>query len=184
MIILYKNGTGIYSKLQHWFSGQPYNHSAIYLGLLLDRDWVYEAGFSLSANPVNLKDKNIEVWHCDIDLYESLIKYIDKVAGKPYAFLQILYFVRRKLYESIPFAWKIVKLFHKAKTPKKLNNWFPRSMICTEFVYEVIKEASYTENRELYRYLVDNYNSNNLYVSDLADIFKKFPNIFHKRERG
>ena len=71
MIILWKNGTGLYAKLQKWFSGHPYSHVAIYLGNILGKDWVYEAGFSVSANPVDLKSKNIDTRIIDLNDYES-----------------------------------------------------------------------------------------------------------------
>lgn len=179
MIILWKNGTGLYARLQKWFSGYAYSHVAIYLGHILDEDWVYEAGFSLSANPVDLSSPNIEVWRCNIDLTPALKKMIDRVNGRSYAFLQILYFVRRKLYEKIPLLWKIIQILHpKVKHIGKLNNWFPRSQICTEFWYDVVKEASYTEAKDLYDYLNDNFDGNNLYVSDVLKTMQLFPQYF------
>jgi hypothetical protein len=180
-IILWKNTKGLYSKLQKWFSGYPYSHTAIYLGRLLDEDWVYEAGFSLSANPVDLRSPNIEIWHCNLYLEDSLKKVIKKVNGKPYAFLQILYFVRRKLYEEIPLLWKIIQKLHpNVKHIGKLNNWFPRSQICTEFWYDVMKGASYTEAHNLYKYLDDTFDGNNLYVSDVLKTMQLFPEYFEK----
>src|SRR5574343_73149 len=152
-IILWKNGTGLYAKLQRWFSGYPYSHVAIYLGRLLDKDWVYEAGFSLSANPVDLRNPNIEIWHCNLDLTDSLKDVINKVNGGTYGFFQIIYFLRRKIYESIPFLWKIRSKVSGVKHITKLNNWFPRSQICTEFWYDVVKRASYREAKDLYDYL-------------------------------
>jgi len=180
-IILWKNTKGLYSKLQRWFSGYPYSHSAIYMMRHLGMDWVYEASLSLSANPVDLNNPNIEIWHCRLDLDKALKNIIPRVAGKSYAFLQILYFVRRKLYEEIPLLWKIIRIFHpKVKHIGKLNNWFPRSLICTEFWYEVVKEASYTEAKDLYDYLDDNFDGNNLYVSDVLKTMYLFPQYFEK----
>lgn len=143
-------------------------------------DWVYEASLSLSANPVNLISPNIEVWRCSLDLQEALKKIIPRVAGKPYAFLQILYFVRRKIYESIPFLWFIRSKVSGVKKVTKLNNWFPRSQICTEFWYDVLKEASYTEAPNLYNYLNDNFDGNNLYVSDVLRTMQLFPQYFER----
>jgi hypothetical protein len=183
-IILWKNGTGLYAKLQKWFSGYPYSHVAIYLGRLLDKDWVYEAGFSLSANPVDLRSKNIEIWHCNLDLTDSLKQVIDKVGSKPYAFLQILYFVRRKIYEKIPFLWFIRSKLSGVKHITKLNNWFPRSQICTEFWYDVVKGASYTEAPNLYKYLDDTFDGNNLYASDVLRIMQLFPEYFERRNEN
>lgn len=178
MIILWKNGTGLYARLQKWFSGYPYSHVAIYLGRILDEDWVYEAGFSLSANPVDLSSPNIEVWRCNIDLTPALKKMIDRVNGRSYAFLQILYFVRRKFYELFPLFWKLRSKITGVKKVTKLNNWFPRSQICTEFWYDVVKEASYTEAKDLYNYLNDNFDGNNLYVSDVLKTMQLFPQYF------
>lgn len=180
MIILYKNGTGLYSKLQHWFSGHPYNHIALHIGKLLDMDWVYEASEIMSANPVNLDDPNIEIWGTNLDLTRATKNFINREAGKLYGFLQILYFIRRKLYDEIPILWKFIKLFHKADKPVQLNNWFPRGNDCIEAVCGIIKEASYTENKDIYNFIDSNYNLNNLYVSDIFDIFAQFPQYFYK----
>ena len=174
-VILYKNGTGLYSKLQHWFSGQPYNHVSFYAGRMLNKDWVYEAGFSLSANPVNLSDPNIEIWECSLDLDQSLKTIIDRVSGRSYAFLQILYFVRRKFYESKigkPFWW-VRSILTGTKKVTKMGNWFPRSEICTELWYDVLKEAS-EKTPDLYNYLNNEFDGNNLYVSDVRDTMLKF----------
>jgi hypothetical protein len=145
----------------------------------LGMDWVYEASLSLSANPVNLNNPNIEIWHCRLDLDKALQNIIPRVAGRPYAFLQILYFVRRKFYELFPLFWKLRSLVGVKKVTK-LNNWFPRSQICTEFWYDVIKEASYTEAKDLYDYLDDNFDGNNLYVSDVLKTMYLFPQYFEK----
>lgn len=176
--IVYKNGTGIYSKLQHWFSGKPYNHIAIYLGNFAGKDWVYEAGLSLSANPVNLSDPNIEIWETNLHLDNSLNETIDKVAGKSYAFLQILYFVRRKFYETIKPIWWIRSKLSGVKKVTKLNNWFPRSQICTEFWFDVVKGGTYTEAPDLYNYLDNTFDGNNLYVSDCTDTMELFKKYF------
>ena len=178
-IVLWKNGTGIYARLQYWFSGKNYSHVAIYMHHYLDMDWVYEASLSLSANPVKMNSLNIEIWHCKLDLDEALKKIIPTVAGKSYAFLQILYFIRRKIYESIPFLWSIRKMTGVKKVTK-LNNWFPRSLICTEFWYDVIKEAAYTQATDLYRYLDSEYDGNNLYVSDVLNTMYRHPDYFEK----
>ena len=179
-IILWKNGTGIYAKLQEWFSGYPYSHVAVYLGKLLDKDWVYEASLSLSANPVNLDNPNIEIWQCELDLEPALKKIIPTVAGRSYAFLQILYFLRRKIYESIPFLWWIRKRFSSVNKVTRLNNWFPRSQDCTEFWHDVVKEASLIQALDLYYYLNENFDGNNLYVSDVLKIMERFQKYFRK----
>jgi hypothetical protein len=178
-IILWKNGTGLYAKLQKWFSGKPYSHVAIYMHHYLGMDWVYEASLSLSANPVNLNNINIEIWHCRLDLDKALQSIIPRVHGKAYAFLQILYFVRRKFYESIPFLWKLRGLTGVKKVTK-LNNWFPRSQICTEFWYDVVKEAAYTQAIDLYDYLDNTFDGNNLYVSDVLKTMYLYPEYFEK----
>ena len=179
-ILLWKNTTGLYAKLQKWFSGYPYSHVAIYLGRLLDKDWIYEAGISLSANPVDLRNPNIEIWHCNLDLTDSLKDVINKVNGREYAFLQILYFVRRKIYESVPFLWFIRSKVSGVKHITKLNNWFPRSLICTEFWYDVMKGASYREAKDLYDYLDTRFDGNNLYTSDVLRIMQLFPQYFER----
>lgn len=173
MIVLWKNGKGIYARLQEWFSGYPYSHVAIYMHRWLNMNWVYEASLSLSANPVDFNSPNIELWHCRLDINKALESVIPRVYGKPYAFLQILYFVRRKFYETFPF-------FLRDRKVTKLNNWFPRSQICTEFWYDVVKEASYTEAKDLYNYLDDNFDGNNLYVSDVLRTMQLFPQYFER----
>lgn len=180
--LLWKNGTGLYAKLQKWFSGKNYSHTAIYLANIDGKDWVYEAGFSLSANPVNIDSSNIEVWETNLRLQESLMEVIDRVNGRSYAFLQILYFVRRKFYESAigkPFWWIRSKITGVKKVTK-LNNWFPRSQICTEFWHDVVKGGAQVDAPDLYTFLDTTYDGNNLYVSDVLDIMNKFPQYFWK----
>lgn len=182
MIIFWKNTKGLYAWLQWKFSGKRYSHTAIYLGKLLGKDWVYEAGLSLSANPVNLNDtEHIEIWETSLNLEPALSKVIDRVNGKSYAFLQILYFIRRKFYESKLGSYVFSLRAKITGTDKvtKIGNWFPRSMICTEFVAEVLKEA----NEKINKYITENYDSNNLYVSDVLNILQQFPQYFNNVRR-
>lgn len=180
-IILWKNTEGIYAWLQKVFSGYPYSHVALLLPQrMLGKDWVYEASLSLSANPVDLSDLNLELWHCNLDLEPTLKEIIDRVNHNEYAFLQILYFVRRKIYESIPFLWFLRSKLSGVKKITKLNNWFPRSQICTELWYDVVKGAASEQASDLYGYLDSTFDGNNLYVSDVLKTMQLFPRYFER----
>ena len=159
---------GIYAKLQKWFSGYDMSHIAISSGYMAQVEWKYEAVAAVGAFPYYPQD-NIKVYPCPYPkevIEEAIRKVAKKSYGKIYGFMQIFYFPRRFIYEKIPFLWWIRCLFNDCESPKKLNNWFPRSYICTEVWYDIVKYCAEKVKDTKMLSVMNEYHGNNLYVSD------------------
>ena len=163
---------GVYATLQRWFSGYDMSHIAISSGYMCGVEWNYEAKLIICATPYSPQE-NIKVFACPYPkevIEEAIRKVAKKTHSKLYAFLQILYFARRFIYERIPFLWWIRCLFNDCESPKKLNNWFPRSHNCTELWYDIAKYAAEKVKDEKMLLIMNEFHGNNLYVSDCYEM--------------
>lgn len=174
IILLNRHGkeSNWFSNAQRFFTRMPYTHSALVLGKVKGLMSVLSADELVVVIPVN---RYLEEEGTDIEVYRP--KFVDwvlinqlmpdlyqKHAGKPYGYLQLLYFVFRWLAES----FKI--------DVRKWKNPFTNNDICSELIFEYLL---LTGSKPILFALSD-YRLDNVHVGDIANICKNNPELFEK----
>lgn len=166
-IILHKDGTGWFSKAQHWINKTPYDHSGLYAGELLDTPTTYEQTLQSGANPFVYNPKTMEIWRLKVPAKirrDNVVKLYRLHVKRLYAFLQLINFV-----------WA-------AMTGRKRNAHaiFVTHAVCSEEDWEWLKGS--TEDAKLTDLLnwILGYNSNVFHPGYIKDIINKFPEYFER----
>lgn len=167
-IILYKNGTGWFSKVQHWINKTPYNHSGLYAGELLDIPTTYEQTLQSGANPFVYDPNTMEIWRMKVspEIRRDSVKQLYQSHTKRlYAFLQL-----------INFLWAAI-------TGRKRNAHaiFVTHAVCSEEDWEAMALQSEGSLPDLYNWILG-YNSNVFHPGYIKDIIIKFAQYFEKVE--
>ncbi len=187
-----------YTAAQHILTRMKFNHTA--LGFFKfdghDEDTLFEAKEAQSVTPWD-KD-NIEEyyifqikWYTQQEIETALWNLYKEFAGKPYAYLQLLYFVVRYIWETKwvvkYFGW-LPRLFGKSSNVRLWNNWFVSGTICSELFYRFMEHlVKIRFNKELNDEL-NNWNANNFHAGDsytfMTNVTSVFDMIYHKEYTG
>jgi len=194
-IIIY-NATkgGVFSSLQRYFTRMDFTHTAIVFNKIIGLDSVIEANETVAITPFKrtLKENTTEFWIFRIEdvsdelLQEALKHIYDKYSAKLYGFLQLLYFVRRWVWETkwvkLLFGW-MPRLIGKPVDVRQWNNWFVKGTICSElkwhydyFIAERIEDNDWLD-------ILEEWNSNNFHSGDAYKVCIRVPKIKLKYER-
>ena len=194
-IIIY-NATkgGLFSSLQRFFTRMDFTHTSVVFNRIIGLDSVIEANETVAITPFQrtLADTATEFWVFRIkdvsdDLKQEALQYIyNKLSGKLYGFLQLLYFVRRWIWETkwfkFLFGW-IPRFLGKPDDVRIWNNWFVKGTICSElkwhydyFIAERIEDNDWLNT-------LKEWNSNNFHSGDACIVCERVPKIILKYER-
>jgi hypothetical protein len=198
-----------FSVAQRFFTRMPHTHVANVGFSYGNLQTLQEANESMSVTDLKnvLCDEKQEYWvfHLKIPYFiknQVLVELFREYGREPYAFLQLLYFVRRYIWETKwvkkVFGW-IPRLLDKPGDVRQWNNWFPGNFICSEYsCWEYVSRClkgwiKYTESYndpmlpipeelkvEIESTLHDlsKWNSNNFHSGDAFNFMRRHPSLF------
>lgn len=191
-IIVYNNiKGGWFSALQRFFTRMNFTHASIGFPPIAGQSAVIEAKNVITITPFDRTrlGGNVEYWIFSVDgLVDVFTKQIVEsvymqYAGKQYGYLQLIYFVRRYIWETrwvkFLFGW-LPELLDKPKDVRRWNNWFVSGTICSELVWvylNMLSRAAYINNREGLIAKLSGWNSNNFHAGDVYNLCTSVPGI-------
>lgn len=194
-IIIY-NATkgGFFSSAQRYFTRMNFTHTAVVFNQVIGMDSVIEAKEAVAITPFSetLQDSTVEFWIFSIDGVDNLIlqdalkyAYIE-FSGKTYGFLQLLYFIRRWIWETkwvkILFGW-LPRLLGKPADVRQWNNWFVSGTICSELKWHYDEHIATKIGDDDWLKILHEWNSNNFHSGDAYNVCERVQRIHLKYER-
>lgn len=186
----------LFGRLQHIFTRDKWTHTA--MGFFPfekhpDTETLFESN---EIQNVTLWDPHIESeyeiysikWYTQEEvesaLWESFIKY----NGTMYGFTQILYFVRRYIWETKwikkLFWWIPTKIFGKPNDIRQWNNWFVGGTICSELFYDTMEILNKKRFNAVVDKMLKTWNRNNFHSGDSREFILGVPEVlefeYHK----
>lgn len=120
-------------------------------------------------------------WYTQEEIETALWKTFIEYNGEPYGFLQILYFVRRYIWETKwikkYFGW-LPRLFGKPDDVRHWNNWFVGGTICSELFYNLMHNLNEIRYNPKLREMLRKWNKNNFHSGDSYTFVTGLPEIF------
>jgi hypothetical protein len=162
-----------FSNAQHIISGKPYTHTAVGIGEIAGFDSIIEADMVVTCRPFRTLYLNTqyewEQWRFITNFPTRLDSILSELynhfAESEYGFSQIVWFLYIALMKKLK------------KDARKSRNPFSPGTICTELVWWYLHNISiryaYIGLNALNDKLAE-WNPNNLFAGDIADIVHKF----------
>lgn len=120
-------------------------------------------------------------WYTQAEIEEALWKAFLEYNGEIYGFLQLLYFVRRYIWETKwikkYFGWW-PKLRGKPSDIRQWNNWFVGGTICSELFYGVMNNLNKIRYNPGVDRMLKKWNKNNFHSGDSFIFITGLPEIF------
>ncbi|GAB4287264.1 MAG: hypothetical protein Kow0098_03520 [Ignavibacteriaceae bacterium] len=177
---------GWFSSAIRFFTRHNLTHGALGVGKVLNEDSIIEAKEVVTITPFSRLrySQSTEYWAYELqnvlgETKEYVCNYIfKKYAAKKYGYLQLLYFLRRYIWETKwvkkLFGW-LPALLGKPADVRQWNNWFPSGTICTELLWDALNVTASIENKTDIAAELCKINSNNFHPGDFEKIALKFP---------
>lgn len=120
-------------------------------------------------------------WYTQEEIELALWKTYEEYNGELYGFLQLLYFIRRYIWETEwikkYFSW-LPKLFGKPSDVRKWNNWFVGGTICSELFYNLMSNLNSIRFNDKLNRVLSIWNKNNFHSGDSKTFILFLPEMF------
>lgn len=166
--------SSIFSKLQRFFTGMPYTHSAIVTRDIYEIQSVLSADELINTQPLdnyfNEEKTEIEIFdiidkRVNTEFKEETIKQLyEEYAGTMYGFAQVLWFVYR---------WFMEKL---GKDVRKKKNPFNKGEICSELVWHYLDRVG--DFIPELKAKINEWNPDTIHAGDIHTICISLPKVF------
>lgn len=178
----------VFGKLQQIFTRGKWTHTALgFFPILgIDNDTLFESNEIQNItlwNPHGTIEYRIyDMTYYSEEQIEKALKYVfKKYNGELYGFFQLLYFVRRYIWETEwikkYFSW-IPRLFGMPEDVRKWNNWFTSGIVCSELFYIFMQKLNEMKFHPEVQEALNKWNGNNFHSTDANDFMEAFPEIF------
>jgi len=121
------------------------------------------------------------IWYTQQEIEQALWKTFKEYNGELYGFLQILYFVRRYIWETKwikkYFGW-LPKLLGKPSDVRRWNNWFVGGTICSELFHNLMSNLNEIRYHPGVDRTLKRWNKNNFHSGDGFTFITELPEIF------
>jgi hypothetical protein len=121
-------------------------------------------------------------WYTQTQIESALWKTFREYNGESYGFFQILYFVRRYIWETKwikkLFWWIPTKIFGKPNDIRRWNNWFVGGTICSELFYDFMSNLNKLKYHDGLDKMLRIWNKNNFHAGDSKALIAGLPEIF------
>ena len=186
----------IFGKLQQIFTRKKWTHTAMGFFPFVGHPDVETLFESNEIQDVTLWDPTgtteYEIykikWYTELEIEQALWKAFEEYNGELYGFIQIVYFVRRWIWETKwikkLFWWIPTKIFGKSNDIRQWNNWSVGGTICSELFYNVMHNLNKIRYNEDVQKMLNTWNKNNFHSGDSHDFIyeiKKF-NLYIDRK--
>lgn len=178
-----------FSKAQQIFTRMKWTHTA--LGFFKYENHFNDVLFeSIELQCTTLWNPNVKSeyeiyqikWYTQQEIEKALWKTFVEFNGTSYGFLQVLYFVRRYIWET-PwikkyFGWIPFDVFGKPRDVRQWNNWFVGGTICSELFYTLMANLNQIRFHDGVNRALSTWNKNNFHSGDSRVFILSLPEIF------
>lgn len=180
----------VFGRLQNIFTRQRWTHTAMGFFTFVQHPQTETLFESNEIQDVTLWEPHLSAeyeiynigFYTETQIRSALWKTFEEYNGELYGFTQILYFVRRWIWETKwikkLFWWFPTKVLGKPDDIRQWNNWFVGGTICSELFYTVMENLNKLKYHEGVQKQLDTWNKNNFHSGDSRDFILALPEIF------